>query len=61
MVEKDVLAPELAGDYTPAAAEDLKLFLSLYAETDFEALQCLERIVYVPDWFITTNDNDGPT
>jgi hypothetical protein len=46
VVKKNVVAAKLTGDDPPAAAENLKLLLSLDAETDSEAFYHSERVVY---------------
>jgi hypothetical protein len=46
VVKKNFVAAKLTGDDPPAAAENLKLLLSLDAETDPEAFYHSERVVY---------------
>jgi hypothetical protein len=46
VVKKNFVAAKLTGDDPPAAAENLKLLLSLDAETDSEAFYHSERVVY---------------
>ena len=59
-MKENFVAAKLAGDDPPPAAENLKLLLTLYAETNLEALHRPKRIVNVSNWIIATNDNDGP-
>ena len=60
MVKENFVAPKLAGDYPPAAAENLKLLLTFNADAKFEALYRPKRIINISNWVIATNDNDGP-
>jgi hypothetical protein len=59
-VKKNFVSAKLAGYDTPATAENLKLFFSLYTNANFEALHPLTGIVNVSNWVTATNDNDGP-
>ena len=60
MVQENFVAAKLADYDTPATAENLKLFLSLYTNANFEALHRLKRIINISNLVIATNDNDGP-
>ena len=60
VVKENFVAAKLTGNDPPAAAENLKLFLSVYTNANFEALHRPKRIVNVSNWVIATNDNDGP-
>ena len=59
-MKKNLVAAKLTGDDPPAAAENLKLLLTLNADAKPEALHRPKRIVNVSNWVIATNDNDGP-
>ena len=59
-MKKNLIAAELAGDDPPAASENLKLLLTLNADTKPEALYRPKRIINISNWVIATNDNDGP-
>ena len=60
MVKKNLVAAKLTGNDPPAAAENLKLLLTLKTDAKFEALYPPKRIINVSNWVIATNDNDGP-
>jgi hypothetical protein len=60
VVKKNLVAANLTGDDPPAAAENLKLLLTLNADPNSEAPYSLKRIVNVSNRVIATNDNDGP-
>jgi hypothetical protein len=60
-MEKNVLAAELTGDDPPTATENLEFLFTLNVDANFEALHCLECVVYVPNWVVATNDNDDVT
>ena len=61
MVQENFAAAKLTGDDPPAATENLEFLFTLNVDANFEALHCLECVVYVPNWVVATNDNDGPT
>ena len=50
----------LTGDDPPAAAEKLKLLLTLDADWEPEAFYFSKRIINVLNQIIATYDNDGP-
>jgi hypothetical protein len=59
-VKKNFVAAKLAGDDTPATAENLKLLLTLDVDAKPEALYRPKRIINVSNWVIATNDDDRP-
>jgi len=60
VVKENFVAAKLTDDDAPAAAEDLKLLLTLNADANSETPYSPKYIINVPNWVIATHQNDGP-